>query len=156
VWLASHICMGAVLYEGTKAERKWLCWLLVCIGGFVSHWLLDSVPVVHTLEILPKPWLGLILFWNFAAVAGLWWLCTLRKRRFRKLIPPNHILAGLVAWLIWDIEHLFGIGSPLHQTLLGLTATPKIENPSNCILELLFIMIGVLVAAPILLRRRSG
>jgi len=119
--------------------------------------MLDSVPVVHTLEILPIfPWLVLVLFWNLAAVAGLWWLCTLRKRGFGKLIPPNHILAGLVAWLIWDIEHLFGIGSPLHRVLLGLTATPKIENPVNCVLELLFIMVGVFIAAPILLRRRKA
>jgi len=111
--------------------------------------------VVHTLEILPIfPWLVLVLFWNFAAVAGLWWLCTLRKKGFRKLIPPNHILAGLVAWLLPDVEHLFG-NPVIHRTVFGFTSMGRIEHPPNCILELLFIMIGVLVAAPIL-RRRSG
>jgi len=156
MWLASHVIAGAWIYDSVRNERVWLRWLLVVVAGFLTHWLLDSVPVVHTLEILPPQWLGLVLFWNFGAVAGLWYLCVLRKRGLRKLMPPNHILAGLVAWLIWDIEHLFGIGSPLHRTLLGLTAAPKIENPANCVLELLFITVGVLVAAPILLRRRSG
>jgi len=108
------------------------------------------------LEILPIfPWLVLVLFWNFAAVAGLWWLCTLRKRGIKKLVPPNHILAGLVAWLLPDLEHAFG--KPIiHQTVFALTAVEKVEYPPNCVLELLFITVGVLVAAPILLRRRSG
>jgi len=117
--------------------------------------MLDSVPVVHTLEILPIfPWLSLVLFWNFSAVAGLWYLCVLRKKGFRKLIPPKHILAGLVAWLLPDIEHAFGYPI-VHQTVFSLTSAGKIEYPPNCVLELLFIMVGVFVAAPILLRRRK-
>jgi hypothetical protein len=143
MWMTTHIATGAVIYDSTWGEKKWLRWLLIVLGGFVSHWLLDSTAVYHYFT-----WDN---WWDYAFVGwqaiGLIWLllwCSWRQ-----------ILAGFIAWLSWDIEWLFryfgwvGQEGFIHKYLLA-TSSPgyHITEPVAATLEGLLLLALIWLARP--------
>ena len=148
MWAASHVTIGAVIYESVEDEPRWLKWPLVVIGGFVSHWLLDSVGVYHDLSDLR--WYDvLFIFFNVVAIIGLWLLAGRRfSGLYYKILPP-HMLAGLLAWFMWDLEWVMPSWWPnIHDELISLTWSGSRPDPESAILESIFMFVMMLLAAP--------
>ena len=155
MWAASHVTIGAVIYESVEDEPRWLKWPLVVIGGFISHWLLDSVGVYHDLDELKWYNLLFILF-NVIVIIGLWWLAARRYSSLLYKILPPHILAGLIAWFIWDLEWVMPSWWPnVHDYFVSRTWSGSRTDPESAILECLFMFVMMLLAAPKLLSQRK-
>ena len=142
MWASSHVGIGIAIYEGVKDRPRWVKWPIVVVGGFTSHWLLDSIGIYHDVYIPFAVLTG-------CSIALLWWLSSRLYEGWQRILPP-HMIAGGIFWLIWDFEWLlpFANGYWIHHPLLGMTWMGRRPDPQSTILELLLIFTVMLMTIP--------
>ena len=98
---------GAAIYRLAEQKPLWLRIPLVITGGFVSHYILDSVASYH--KSFPDTWYGgVLLLIQMIAVLILWFTSAAKVKHTWQMIMPPELLAGLWAWLSWDWERIVG------------------------------------------------
>lgn len=160
MWAGSHIGVGAVGYELVREEPWWFKVLYVIFWGFITHFLLDRAAAYHELSWPFNGWEILFLLVNAAIIGGVWWFSAREKRGWKRIFPP-HLLAGFVAWWIWDVEWLFVMtglmsGSFLHSYILGFQWAGGATAPPSALVECALMLLLTLGAAPLLIRRRKN
>ena len=93
--IATHFLFGTAIYKLSNGLPNWIRILLILVGGFVSHFMLDSLSVYH--EFDPTTILGIELTIIQILAIGLMWFSTGKWLSWK-------ILAGLWAFLCWDFE----------------------------------------------------
>lgn len=153
MWLASHFASGVLLRDSLKGERKAIRWPLIVLGAFVFHWLFDSTNVAHILQQMAWWQQAIIISWNFLWLGTICYRCRRRKHW-------GYILAGLIGWLIWDIEWLVpglaGGAGWIHQ-LKQFSKIPgqvQLSFPQGCILEFCWMAILTIISLPSLSKKR--
>ena len=148
MWASSHVAVGVAIYEGVKDKPRWVKWPVVVVGGFISHWLLDSIGVYHDLD---TPFAKLIAALAGCCIALLWWLSSRQYQGWQKILPPP-MISGAIAWLIWDYEWIFPLGDNrwLHFELLSHTAAGMVRptEAHSTLIELLLTLTVMFMAIP--------
>ena len=148
MWLGPHFAFSVLQRDALAREPRGIRWPLIVIGAFFSHWLLDSTGVAHTLERMLLWQQALIISWNTLWVGTIIWRCRRRQHW-------GYILAGLIGWLIWDIEWLFVPGGGygwIHQLKKLTTMGGEIPFPGGAILEFCWMAILAAISLPTLRR----
>lgn len=151
MWMTTHIAFGTTIYDSIRHERKWLRWVLLVVGGFLSHWLLDSTAIYHFFtwdtwwDYFFVAWQGIGLLWL------LWW-CGWKQ-----------VLLGIIAWLTWDIEWpiIWALGGVdivsvttyqqgfFHKYLLSWSSTNiHFATPYTAVFECLLVAVFVWLSRP--------
>ena len=143
MWASTHIAAGTLVYDATWGEKRWLRWALIVFGGFATHWLLDSTAVYHFFT-----WHN---WWDYAFAAG-------QVAAFGVLVAwcgPRQLVAGIIAWLSWDIEWVFryfgwlGQEGFLHRYLLATSSSGQhFTEPVSAALEATLLVALVWLSRP--------
>lgn len=155
MWASSHVAVGIAIYEGVKDRPRWVKWPVVVAGGFISHWLLDSIPIYHDID---TPLAKSVAVTAGCCIALLWWLSSRQYHGWQRILSPQ-MIAGAIAWLIWDYEWIFPLGwhRYLHFKLLSWTAAGMVRPPvdHSVLIELLLISTVMLITVPRLIGARK-
>ena len=148
MWASSHVAIGVAIYEGVKDKPRWVKWPTVAVGGFISHWLLDSIPIHHDLD---TPFAKSVAVLTGCSIALLWWLSSRKYQGWQRILPPP-MIAGAIAWLIWDYEWIFPLGWNrwLHFWVLSKTAAGMVRpaESHSTLIELLLIFTVMILTVP--------
>ncbi len=139
----THIVVGACIYRVVEDRPWWLRWPAVVVGGFASHFFLDSIATYHSVygtRLWPWdnhwwPWHNIaFIALQIAAVGAVWLFGALDAKGWRAVMPPM-LLAGLWAWLCWDSERFFGstwlhVESSLTWAPRALSASAEAPGPA--------------------------
>ncbi len=91
----THILAGAAIYRLAEDKPAWVRWPCVIGGGFLSHYVLDSVASYHS--IYAHNWYNVAYIAIQAFAVGT------------ILLDWRALLAGAWAWLSWDWERVAGV-----------------------------------------------
>ena len=135
----SHILAGAAIYRLAEDKPWWVRWPAVVGGGFMSHFVLDSMTTYHMVYgTKGMPWdntwwpacnVAYILVQAFA-VSILWGATAAEGKTKLTMILPPALLSGLWAWLCWDAEYFIG-SHWLHLTSATSWAPRLIHDASH-------------------------
>jgi hypothetical protein len=147
MFAASHIAMGALIFEALRDEKRpWVQAPLAVGGFFVSHWMLDLNPCYHDMNWPFNAFKWFIFAFNVVFVALIWW-ATCKPKQF--WIPPPRVLWGLFGgWLLWDVWWFIEPGGGPHRLLVIWDGIPKWQDPESFLLEALFIALVTLLSLP--------
>lgn len=92
----THILTGAAIYRLSEGKPWWIRWPAVIGGGFLSHYMLDSMASYHDMNAwFHWPMCGFVAIQAFAVGTIL--------------LDWRALASGLWAWLSWDWERLAGV-----------------------------------------------
>ena len=113
----THVVAGAWIYRVAEGKPWWVRWPAVVMGGFASHYFLDSIATYHSVygtRLWPWdnhwwPWYNeAFISVQILAVCAVWIIGGVDGKGWRAIMPPL-LLSGLWAWLCWDAERFFGV-----------------------------------------------
>ncbi len=108
MFLSTHVAAGAAVYLAVRDRRWYVKYPVVLLGGFISHYVLDSVISYHEMPL--DTWWGLsLLAFQIVCLMAIWYTAADRAQIRWQVFWPPEILSGLWAWLSWDWEWIFGI-----------------------------------------------
>lgn len=112
----THIVVGGWIYRAAEGRPWWVRWPAVALGGFASHYFLDSIATYHSVygtELWPWdnhwwPWYNVaFIIVQILAVCAVWSIGGFEGKGWKAVMPPM-LLSGLWAWLSWDAERFMG------------------------------------------------
>jgi hypothetical protein len=110
MFAGSHFLGGAGIDRLAEGKPAWIKWPAVIGGGFLSHYVLDSVACYHAMTA--QTWENAVLAdVQIAAVASYLVSCALTREW-------KGIASGFWAWMSWDWERVFDVNWLLPRLML--------------------------------------